>query len=198
MTGLVIVALQSDFTELEAGALAVPGTDQAYLDRVGRYLARHQGKIPVFASQDWHPADHVSFASNNPGARVMEVREGQVMWPDHCVQGSPGARLLIPTQGVKVVRKGMDRRFDSYSAFKDDGGAETGLERMLRQAGVKRIMTFGLATDYCVRYTVLDALSLGFEVKVLIDLCRGVDPETTAQALAEMEEQGAEMGSSKG
>jgi len=197
MTGLIVVDLQSDFTELKSGSLAVPGTGQDYLDQVGRYLDRHWGRRPIFASQDWHPPDHMSFASNNPGAKVLEVRKGQVMWPDHCVQGTPGAELLIPTEGLKVVRKGMDRRFDSYSAFKDDGGRETGLEGMLRQAGLDRFLIFGLAMDYCVRYTVLDALTLGFEVKVLTDLCRGVDPETTALALVEMKEQGAEMGRSE-
>ena len=191
-TGIIVVDLQADFTELKSGALAVAGTDANYIDAVEKETRQflEQGQ-PVYLTQDWHPANHVSFYTNNPGTEPMQIVEiegrPQVMWPPHCVQNTSGAEILITTEGlIKTVRKGMDPRFDSYSGFTDDGGGKTDLNDLLRQDGIKNLIIFGLATDYCVKATVLDALEAGFQVELLLNLCRGVSPETTKNAIEEM------------
>jgi len=197
---VVVVDLQADFTEARQGSLAVPGADEAYLTRVRATLTgfRELG-LPILATQDWHPADHVSFAANHPGRRPFEVLKlpdgsDQILWPAHCVQGSPGAELLIdPADLSRVIRKGPDRDHDSYSGFRDDGGAETGLEAALREFGPKRLIVFGLATDFCVKATVLHGLEAGFRVAVVQELCRGVSPEGTERAWQEMARSGAEI-----
>jgi len=191
-TGIIVVDLQADFTELKSGALAVAGTDAKYIDAVEKETRQFlkQGQ-PVYLTQDWHPANHVSFYTNNPGTEPMQIVEiegrPQVMWPPHCVQNTSGAEILITTEGLtKTVRKGMNPRFDSYSGFTDDGGGKTDLNDLLRQDGIKNLIIFGLATDYCVKATVLDALEAGFQVELLLNLCRGVSSETTKNAIEEM------------
>ena len=195
-TGVIVVDVQADFTELKSGSLAVPGTDAQYVSEVEtatrRYLDR--GHL-VYFTQDWHPADHVSFFPNNPGTEPLQVIEiegrSQVMWPPHCVQDTPGAEILIATEGsIKTVRKGMDAKFDSYSGFADDGGGKTELDDLLLTDGIKRLFIYGLATDYCVKATVLDACKAGYQVELILDLCRGVSPETTESAIKEMKGKG--------
>ena len=135
-TGVIVVDVQADFTELKSGALAVPGTDAQYLDTVEKETQRFldQG-LPVYFTQDWHPADHVSFFANNPGTepfQKIEIEKGrpQVMWPPHCVQNTPGADILINIKGpVETVEKGTNSKLDSYSGFFDDGGYKTDLDR---------------------------------------------------------------------
>lgn len=194
--GVIVVDLQGDFTEARRGALAVAGTDEAYLESVRAACRRlFERGFPLYATQDWHPVDHVSFFSNHPGKKPFEVitLEGreQVLWPPHCVQGTKNAEILIDPGLLRaVIRKGMDRRFDSYSGFRDDGGAETGLERVLKQDGIDQLLVFGLATDYCVKATALDAARAGFRVTLIESLCRGVAPETSAAAIAEMKKAG--------
>ncbi len=195
-TGVIVVDVQADFTELKSGSLAVPGTDAQYVGDVETATQRYidQGHF-VYFTQDWHPADHISFFTNNPGAEPLQVIEiegrPQVMWPSHCVQDTPGAEILIAAEGsIKTVRKGMDTRFDSYSGFADDGGHRTKLDELLRQDGIKKLIVFGLATDYCVKVTVLDAREAGFPVELVLDLCRGVSPETTESAIKEMKGEG--------
>ena len=195
-TGIIVVDLQADFTELKSGALAVAGTNANYIDAVEKETRRFldQGNS-VYLTQDWHPADHVSFYTNNPGTEPMQVIEidgrPQVMWPPHCVQNTSGADILITAENLaKTVQKGMDQRFDSYSGFKDDGGGETGLNDILQQDGIKNLIIFGLATDYCVKATVLDARDAGYRVEVNLNLCRGVDPHTTDIAIEEMRAKG--------
>ena len=113
------------------------------------------------------------------------------MWPPHCVQNTPGAELLIiAEESARTVRKGMHPEFDSYSGFADDGGLKTELHNHLSRDGIKKVIVYGLATDYCVRHTALDAADLGYPVELRVDLCRGITPETTATALEEMEEKG--------
>ncbi len=199
-TAVVVVDVQADFTESEGGALAVPGTGEDYLRHVITATEEyHRQGLPVFATQDWHPKNHCSFAENHPGAAAFEVIElpggrKQVLWPTHCVQDSEGARILIPESLIyRVVRKGMNPDYDSYSGFNDDGGHPTGLEDLLKEEEIESLIVYGLATDYCVRATVLDALNLGFGVKLRLDLCRGVAPESTEQALEEMKAKGAEI-----
>jgi nicotinamidase/pyrazinamidase len=196
-TGIIVVDLQADFTEVKSGALTVPGTDAQYVDTVEKETQRFldQG-LPVYFTQDWHPADHVSFFTNNPGTepfQEIEIGKGrnQVMWPPHCVQNTSGAEILINIKGtVQTVQKGKDPKFDSYSGFFDDGGNKTDLDRILRRDGIKKLIIYGLATDICVKATVLDAVKLGYEVDLLVDLCRGLSPETNENAIEEMKEKG--------
>ena len=198
-TGVIVVDVQADFTELKAGSLAVPGTDAQYISVVQRASERFlQQGLRIYFTQDWHPADHVSFFTNNPGTEPLQIKEidgrPQVMWPPHCVQDTPGAMILIAADGpVQTVRKGMDPKFDSYSGFADDGGHKTDLDNCLQKDGIQKVIVYGLATDYCVKATALDAVNAGYEVDLIIDLCRGVSPDTTASALEEMEAKGVNI-----
>jgi len=199
-TGVIVVDVQADFTELKSGALAVPGTDAHYIDDVHKATRRFQDQgLRIYFTLDWHPVDHISFYTNNPGTepfQEVEMEEGrtQVMWPPHCVQNTPGAEILIDIEGpAERVQTGANSNFDSYSGFVDDGGNQTDLDRLLRRDGIKKLIIYGLATDYCVKHTVLDAAELGYQVELLVDLCRGISPETTASALEEMEARGVKI-----
>jgi nicotinamidase/pyrazinamidase len=137
----------------------------------------------VILTQDWHPADHSSFASQHPGKAPMEMVEmpygPQVLWPDHCVQGSQGAAFhpdLRPIRADLILRKGFRREIDSYSAFfENDRTTPTGLEGYLRTRGITRLTLVGLATDFCVNYSAVDAARLGFETELREDLARAID-----------------------
>ena len=198
-TGVIVVDVQADFTEFKSGSLAVPGTDAQYVDAVQKSTRQFlQQGVQVYFTQDWHPADHVSFYTNNPDTEPMQVVQidgrSQVMWPPHCIQGTSGAEIVVSVGAdAKTVRKGTDLRFDSYSGFADDGGHKTDLDRLLRKDGIRKLIIYGLATDYCVKATVLDALEAGFQVELILDLCRGVSPDTTESALQEMEAKGAKI-----
>ncbi|HOT27975.1 MAG TPA: bifunctional nicotinamidase/pyrazinamidase [Candidatus Ozemobacteraceae bacterium] len=195
MRGLILVDLQNDF--MPGGALAVAGGDETV--QVANQV------IPAFefvvATQDWHPADHGSFAASHPGRKPGEIIKlaglQQILWPAHCVQNTPGAAFhqdLDPRVNRNVVRKGTIRDVDSYSGFFDNGGRhDTGLADLLRRHGVSDLFVMGLATDYCVKFTVLDACRLGFRVSVIEAGCRAVNltPEDGEQALREMERAGA-------
>lgn len=193
-TALIVVDVQNDF--LPGGALAVPHGDEV-IPVINR-LAR--GFELVVATQDWHPPNHLSFAANHPGRTVGEVVEldglKQVLWPVHCVQGTPGAELAAGLDSARiahVVKKGTDPRVDSYSGFFDNGRRrDTGLNRWLRSQGVERVVVTGLATDYCVKATALDAAELGFETTVVTDACRAVNlsPGDEQQALDELQAAG--------
>lgn len=194
---VLVVDIQADFTEWEKGSLAVPGTDETYVREVSQGVRRfRESGYTVLATQDWHPADHVSFYTNHPGRKAFETvrleEREQVLWPPHCVQDSAGAALLIdPGLFAAVIRKGTDRRYDSYSGFEDDGGGQTGLDRELEKRKTGGIILFGIATDYCVRATTLHGLKRGYAVAVVASLCRGVAPKTTEKAWAEMRAAGA-------
>jgi nicotinamidase/pyrazinamidase len=195
---VVVVDVQGDFTTYHKGSLAVKGTDKAYLDAVVKAtVALKKAGLPIYATQDWHPKNHMSFASNHPGKKpfqAIKLADGrtQVLWPNHCVQGTPGAKVLLKKAlFVKIVRKGMNPKYDSYSGFKDDGGAKTVLEKTLKAAGVKTLIVYGIATDYCVKATVMDGLAAGFKVVVVQDLCRGVAPKTSQAAWQAMKKAGA-------
>ena len=199
-TGVIVVDIQADFTELKSGALAVPGTDAHYIDDVQTTTRRLQNRgLRIYFTLDWHPADHISFYTNNPGTepfQEIEIEKGrtQIMWPPHCVQNTPGAEILIDVEGpAETVQTGTNPKFDSYSGFVDDGGTQTGLDRILRRDGIKKLIIYGLATDYCVKHTVLDGAGLGYQVELLVDLCRGISPETTASALEEMKAKGVKI-----
>jgi nicotinamidase/pyrazinamidase len=194
---LIIVDVQNDFCP--GGSLPVPEghTVVPVINRIQ----------PLFdfivATQDWHPANHVSFAANHPGKNVGDVVVvdgiSQILWPVHCVQGSPGAEFhpeLDLSRISRIVRKGTDPRIDSYSGFFDNARRrDTGLAQILREAGVKELFVCGLATDYCVKYTALDAKELGFETFLIADACRGVglQPEDIPKAIQEMEAAGIQI-----
>lgn len=197
MITLVVVDVQIDFCP--GGALAVADGDQVvpFINRI-----RGDFELVVF-TQDWHPSDHAGFASNNEGTVVYQVIDlagrPQTMWPDHCVQNSKGAEFhaeLDFRAGDPVFRKGELREVDSYSGFLDNEGKhETGLGAFLKEKRVTKVTVAGLATDYCVKFTALDALALGLGVTVLREGCRAVNiaPGDGEKALAEMEAAGVKV-----
>lgn len=196
-SALAIIDLQNDF--LPAGALAVPhGGDVVPL--ANRLAPQFE---LVVATQDWHPTSHISFAANHAGKQPGDVIDvdgrRQVLWPVHCVQNTPGAALAVGLRTDRIARvfhKGDDPRIDSYSGFFDDARIRsTGLGEFLESRGVRDLYLVGLATDYCVRATALDALSLGLRVFVIADACRGVDlrPGDSAAALDEVAARGAKI-----
>lgn len=174
---LLIIDIQNDF--LPGGSLAVPNGDEV-IEVANQWSAKPE---LVIATQDWHPADHLSFASQHPQQQVGDIVEldglEQVLWPDHCIQGSSGANFppdLRTDRIDTVIRKGCNRRIDSYSGFFDNARKQsTNLENVLREHGVIAVDILGLATDYCVLSTALDAVDLGFETRVILDGIRGVD-----------------------
>jgi nicotinamidase/pyrazinamidase len=174
---LLVVDIQNDFCP--GGALAVPRGDEVVplVNRLARVFSH------VVLTQDWHPAGHRSFASTHPGKKPYDVIElpygPQILWPDHCIQGSAGAEfrrdLDIP-HAQMIIRKGYRVRIDSYSAlFENDHNTPTGLAGYLRERGLTRVFVTGLAYDFCVRYSAEDAAAAGFDVVVVEDACRGID-----------------------
>jgi nicotinamidase/pyrazinamidase len=149
----------------------------------------------IFATQDWHPADHISFYSNHAGKEPYEAIqiEGrtQVLWPPHCVQGTENAKVLLDNDLFSaIVQKGKDQRYDSYSGFQDDGGSKTEMDAILKENGIKEVIVYGIATDYCVKATAIDAADAGYKVTVVEGLSKGVAPDTTAEALDEIKTKG--------
>jgi nicotinamidase/pyrazinamidase len=194
--GVIVVDVQGDFTTWKKGSLAVEGADEAFVAGVQKATeaAAGQGWV-IFGTQDWHPADHISFYTNHEGKKPFEVIEvngrTQVLWPPHCVQGTENARVLVDNNlFMAVVKKGQDSRFDSYSGFQDDGGARTEMEKILKRNGIQKVVVYGIATDYCVKATAVDAAKAGFKVVVVKGLCRGVAPDTSARAIEEMKAEG--------
>lgn len=176
-TALIVVDVQNDF--IPGGALAVPGGHEV-VEPINALIERFDH---VVLTQDWHPPGHSSFASSHPGKEPfssVEMHYGpQTLWPDHCVQGSPGAEFhedLAWTKAQLVLRKGFRGPIDSYSAFfENDRKTPTGLAGYLRERGLRRLVLAGLATDYCVHYSALDATRLGFKVSVVTEASRAID-----------------------
>ena len=192
---LIVVDMQNDF--MPGGALAVPGGDAVppVVNRLARSFAN------VLVTQDWHTPDHLSFASQHPGHALfcsIEMPYGQqVLWPDHCVMGTHGAALhadLAIPHAQLVIRKGWNRAVDSYSDFLEaDRNTRTGLDGYLTSRGIRRLFVAGLATDYCVACTALDARRFGFEATVVEDACRAIDLDgSLARAWAEMAASGVQ------
>ena len=181
---LIVVDVQNDFCP--GGALAVPRGDEI-VPIVNRLAARFRN---VVMTQDWHPGGHYSFASTHPGKKPFEAIAApygpQVLWPDHCVQGTPGAefhRALYVPHAALVLRKGMAPTIDSYSAFyENDRTTPTGLLGYLRERGISRVFVAGLAFDFCVRCSAEDAQRAGFAVFVVEDACRAIDVEGSVAA----------------
>jgi len=189
---LLVVDVQKDFCP--GGRLAVPRGDEV-VPIVNRLAAKFTN---VVLTQDWHPPGHLSFASSHPGKQpyqTVEVAYGlQVLWPDHCVQGTAGAEFredLQTPHAALVIRKGFRRAIDSYSAFyENDRSTPTGLAGYLRERGLTRVFLAGLALDFCVRYSAEDAHREGFDAIVIEDACRGIDVDgsvaATRRRLAEL------------
>jgi nicotinamidase/pyrazinamidase len=196
-SALVLVDIQNDF--LPGGALGVPDGD-AVIPVANRLAPLFE---LVVATQDWHPPDHSSFALNHRGRRPGEIIQlrgmPQVLWPAHCVQHTAGAAFASGLDSrccQRVVQKGTDADIDSYSGFFDNGHEKaTGLEAKLREQRIENLYVLGLATDYCVKFTALDARQLGFEVWLVEDGCRGVDlkPGDSAAAVAELANAGVHV-----
>ena len=195
-TAVIVVDLQGDFTTWKKGSLAVEGSDEAFVKKVQDATKALASKgLPIYATQDWHPADHISFFSNHEGKKPFEVIKidgrTQVLWPPHCVQNTENAKILMdPNMFVAVVQKGKNPKFDSYSGFQDDGGEKTEMDEILKKNGVKNLIVYGIATDYCVKATAIDAVDAGYNVTVITGLCKGVAADTSTKALAEMKDKG--------
>lgn len=190
---LLVIDVQNCF--LPGGSLAVKDGDQVVpvINRIAKGFAN------VVMTQDWHTAGHVSFASSHAGSKPFDVIDlsygKQVLWPDHCVQGTDGAALsknLAIPQAALILRKGFHKDVDSYSAFTEaDGKTSTGLAKYLESRGMQRVFLAGLATDFCVAWSALDARKAGFETYAIEDACRGIDTQgSLAKAWADMAETG--------
>lgn len=200
-SALLVVDMQPDF--LPGGALAVEEGDRI-LEGIEALMTSDSFGVRV-ATQDWHPPDHLSFASNHDGHDEMDVIDlyghEQILWPDHCVQGSPGAELTkdLPWErAMAIVRKGTDPRVDSYSTFRNNWDPEgkrpkTGLAGYLRERGVEHVVIVGLARDFCVKWSGEDAADEGFDVTVVWDLTRPVDPDSDDDVRSDLEEVGVRI-----
>ena len=190
---LIVIDVQNDFCP--GGALAVAGGDEI-VPMVNRLIGEFEH---VILTQDWHPAGHSSFASTHPGKNpfdTMEMPYGtQTLWPDHCVQGTDGAEFHAELEWTKaelVIRKGFRPAIDSYSAFfENDRTTPTGLAGYLRERGISDLTLVGLATDFCVAYSSLDAVRSGFKATVLLEACRAID---LGGSLAAMKDEMAKAG----
>jgi len=192
-SALIVVDVQNSF--LPGGSLAVKDGDEV-VPVINRMAARFDN---VVLTQDWHPAGHISFASSHPGKKPFDVVQldygAQVLWPEHCVQGSSGAALasdLNVPHAQLVIRKGFHARIDSYSAFREaDRKTRTGLASYLRERGIDTVFIAGLATDFCVAWTAIDACEAGLTAYVVEDACRGIDVDgSLAKAWTEMSNAG--------
>jgi len=194
--GVIVVDIQGDFTKLKNGSLAVEGTDEAYIKAVVENTKKlKEAGYPIFATQDWHPKTHASFFTNHKGKKAFDViklhGKDQVLWPPHCVQKTPGAEILLDKKlSAAVVKKGMDAQYDSYSGFQDDGGKKTNMDKLLKKDNIKKVVVYGIATDYCVRATAIDAVAAGYKVIMIRNLSRGVAPDTSQKAIDEMKAKG--------
>ncbi len=194
MKALVIIDMQNDF--LEGGALEVPKSNKIIpiINEIQKKF-----KLKIF-TQDWHPVNHKSFASNHPQYNLYDVIDlngiQQVLWPDHCVQITFGAEIhkdVSFPNNAHIIRKGMDPNVDSYSGFFDNGRVHsTGLELFLKEKNVKDIYICGLATDYCVKYTAIDSAELNFKTYLVVDATQAVNinPDDFDKAVNEMENKG--------
>lgn len=201
MTVLILVDLQNDF--MPGGALGVPKGNEI-IPQINQLMKKFK---TVVATQDWHPSDHMSFDVSHPGKKVGDVVEvqgiPQILWPVHCVRNTFGAELTrdLNIEAIEsIFYKGTDKLIDSYSAFFDNSRLRsTGLDEFLITRGIKKIYIAGLATDYCVLYSALDAISLGFFVYVVEDCCRGINlhPDDEKKAFAKMKQRGVHLVSSE-
>ncbi len=193
---LIVIDMQNDFCP--GGALGVDGGDTL----VPGINARMAGFGAVVLTQDWHPAGHASFASSHVGTKPMDIMEmpygPQILWPDHCIQGTQGAQFhtgLNTDRADMIIRKGYNPALDSYSAFfENDHQTPTGLHGYLQTRGITAVTLVGLALDFCVNFSAVDAARLGYDVRVEVALCRGIDAHGSMDAaLTGMREAGAAL-----
>ena len=195
MKTLVLVDIQNDF--LKGGSLAVPEGEKI-IKPINEIIKEYD---LVIATKDWHPKNHISFASNHPDKKIGDIINvngvDQVLWPDHCIQNSYGSDFpeqLDISKLAKVVYKGSDANIDSYSGFFDNGHfRSTGLSDYLKSKDVYKIDYVGLATDYCLKYTAIDSVSEGFKTRVLINCIKGIEEKGCELALNEMKSKGIEL-----
>ena len=195
-TALLVIDVQNDFCP--AGALEVAGGNEI-VPYINKEIVKYDC---VVLTQDWHPKGHSSFATSHEGKNPLELIKmpygDQVLWPDHCVQGSKGAEFhpdLNIEQANAIIRKGSDPRIDSYSAFfENDRKTPTGLDGYFKSLEIENINLVGLATDFCVNYSAQDAANLGYKVSVLENMCRAIDLNgSLAAAKSEMQDCGVEF-----
>ena len=197
MKALIIIDLQNDF--LPGGALAVPEGDKV-IDRINEIQKKYD---IVVATQDWHPANHKSFASQHDEKNPFEVIDlngiDQTLWPDHCIQGTKGAELndkLDQTRIEAIFRKGTNPEIDSYSGFYDNNKKKsTGLHGYLQELNVDQLFICGLAADYCVYYTAIDALNLGYSTTILEESTKAIDQERYSRIKEEFTKAGGKISS---
>jgi nicotinamidase/pyrazinamidase len=196
---LIVIDVQVDFCH--GGALAVPDGDDV-IAPINQIIGESDH---VILTQDWHPADHLSFASQHDGhapfSQIDMDYGRQTLWPDHCVQGSKGAEFHPDLGGAKaemIIRKGFRRNIDSYSAFfENDQTTTTGLGGYLKERGITRVTMAGLATDFCVMFSALDAIRLGLDCTVILPACRGIDRDNSLDlALSQMRDAGVNLAES--
>ncbi|RCW55671.1 MULTISPECIES: bifunctional nicotinamidase/pyrazinamidase [Halanaerobium] len=193
---LLAIDLQNDF--YENGALAVPQASEINA-KVNELLESDKYKL-IVASQDWHPASHLSFASNHNQEPFTPYSDdqglGPVLWPDHCIQQSEGARFNSEIKTVQfdyIMRKGKDREVDSYSAFQDNDGSDLGLAGLLKSLAVDEVDIVGLAFDYCVKYTAQDSIKNGFKTNIILAGTRAVNPDKVEKLKAELKAAGINL-----
>ena len=195
MKTLVLVDIQNDF--LKGGSLAVPEGEKI-IKPINKIIKEYD---LVIATKDWHPKNHISFASNHSDKKIGDIINvngvDQVLWPDHCIQNSYGSDFPVQldiSKLTKVVYKGSDANIDSYSGFFDNGHfRSTGLSDYLKSKDVYKIDYVGLATDYCLKYTAIDSVSEGFKTRVLINCIKGIEEKGCELALNEMKSKGIEL-----
>jgi nicotinamidase/pyrazinamidase len=195
---LILIDIQNDFLPKPPGALPVPHGDEI-IPIANRIMSRFKR---VVATQDWHPANHVSFASSHPGKKPGEtvtLPDGstQKLWPTHCVENTPGAELAPSLHRTPIhhfIKKGTDPAVDGYSAFFDNGRkSATGLHTYLQSHQIKEVFIMGLGTEYCIKFTALDARQLGYKVNVLRDACRGFDFEEVGRTILQLQGTGVNL-----
>ena len=192
MNALILIDIQNDF--LPGGSLEVPKGDEI-IDNVNFIMDNYN---IVVATKDWHPKDHISFASNHKNKNVGQIIKinnlDQMLWPDHCIKDSKGSEFpkkLNSHKIHKIFYKGVDSDIDSYSVFYDNGKIRsTGLSNFLKKSNINQVDIVGLATDYCVKYSSIDAYNEGFKTKVLCSCVRGISVQTTEIAFKEMKDMG--------
>ena len=192
MNALILIDIQNDF--LPGGSLEVPKGDEI-IDNVNFIMDNYN---IVVATKDWHPKDHISFASNHKNKNVGQIIKinnlDQMLWPDHCIKDSKGSEFpkkLNSHKIHKIFYKGVDSDIDSYSGFYDNGKIRsTGLSNFLKKSNINQVDIVGLATDYCVKYSSIDAYNEGFKTKVLYSCVRGISVQTTETAFKEMKDMG--------
>ena len=197
---LIVVDIQNDF--MPGGALAVKDGDKIVLGINNLMKKFHKNGARNILTQDWHPINHLSFAGQHEGKKPFDPIDGvfgigPVLWPDHCIQGTKGSEFhnqLNVTMAHLVIRKGIDREIDSYSAFtENDRQTDTGLAGYLKNANLKRVFICGLTLDYCVYCSAVDGIKKGFVTLVIPELCKGIAEETTEKAMKDMTEKGVKL-----